>query len=172
MIIYDNGIYREAMMEDLENMASRAQKDLTAERSRPLTEAEIVHMLILQKINTLTVDDNTALRMVDYYPKWERGKVYEAGDKVQYGGKLWSVLQAHTSQEGWEPSSSTASLWAEVCETHDGTADDPIPYTGNMVLDAGKYYIQDSVIYRCIRNTGNPVYNTLKDLTGLYVETV
>ena len=30
--------------------------------------------------------------------------------------------------------------------------------------------MQDGKIYRCIRDTGNPVYNALSELVGLYVE--
>lgn len=52
----------------------------------------------------------------------------------------------------------------------EGTLDDPIPYSGNMALESGKYYIQDGVAYRCTRDTVNPVYNALADLIGLYVE--
>lgn len=63
-----------------------------------------------------------------------------------------------------------ASLWTEICKTHDGTIDDPIPYSGNMALESGKYYIQDYVIYRCTRDTINPVYQPLSELVGLYVE--
>jgi hypothetical protein len=41
-----------------------------------------------------------------------------------------------------------------------------------MALEHGKYYTQDGVTYLCIRDTGNPVYNHLSDLVGLYVEIV
>lgn len=142
------------------------------ERTRPLTESEVSRLLITQQINSLSVDDNTALRMVEFYPEWSAGQAYTAGYKVQHGGKLWRCLQAHTSQSGWEPSVNTASLWEEICDTHAGTLDDPIPYSGNMALESGKYYIQDYAIYRCTRDTVNPVYNPLAELVGLYVETV
>ena len=69
----------------------------------------------------------------------------------------------------WEPGNSPA-LWTEICESHTGTLADPIPYSGNMALESGKYYIQDGVVYRCTRDTINPVYNALTDLVGLYVE--
>lgn len=55
---------------------------------------------------------------------------------------------------------------------HAGTADDPIPYEGNMALESGKYYSQDGVVYRCTRDTGNPVFHALSELVGLYVEVV
>ena len=41
-----------------------------------------------------------------------------------------------------------------------------------MELYAGMYYSQLGVTYRCTRDTGNPVYQPLADLVGIYVETV
>ena len=89
----------------------------------------------------------------------------------QYGGKLWRCVQAHTSQDGWEPENAP-SLWTEICESHGGTLTDPIPYSGNMALESGKYYIQDYTIYLCTRDTGNPVYNPLAELVGIYVNNI
>ena len=169
--VYENGIYRDATAEEFAQMEADARRARLEEASRPLSESEVLAMLIAQQINTLEVDDNTALRMVEFYPEWSAGQAYPAGHKVQRGGKLWRCIQAHTSQAGWEPSTATASLWEEICETHDGTLADPIPYDGNMALEAGKYYIQDYVIYLCNRDTGNPVYNPLAELVGIYVET-
>ena len=142
-----------------------------AERTRHLTESEVSRLLIAQQINTLTVDDQTALRMVEFYPSWASDTAYPAVYKVQYGGKLWRCRQAHTSQEGWEPE-NTPALWEEICETHDGSLYAPIPYEGNMALVSGKSYSQDGVTYLCNRDTVNPVYNPLRELVGLYVKEV
>lgn len=117
------------------------------------------------------VDDATALKAKELHPAWTAGTEYSVGYKVQHGGKLWRVRQAHTSTAGWEPE-NVPSLWEQINETHAGTMDDPIPYEGNMILFAGLYYMQDYVIYLCTRDTGNPVYNDLRDLVGIYVETV
>lgn len=141
------------------------------EKHSPLSIEEISELFIKQQINTLTVDDNTALRMISYYPEWETNFSYPIGFKAQYEGKLWRVLQAHTSQEGWQPTAA-ASLWEQINETYAGTLEEPIPYSGNMALENKKYYIQDYVIYKCFRDTVNPVYNSLADLVGLYVEIV
>ncbi len=156
-------------IEDTEMVISLRRRMVIEEKYRPLTESEVSRMLIAQQINTLTVDDNTALRMVEFYPAWATDTAYPAGYKVQHGGKLWRCRQAHTSQAGWEPENA-ASLWTEICESHAGTLEDPIPYSGNMALESGKYYMQDGKIYRCTRDTGNPVYNALSELVGLYVE--
>ena len=164
-----NGVLFEMTAEEIVAMQAEVQKEEAYERTRPLTESEVSRMLITQQINTLEVDDNTALRMVAFYPEWAENTEYTAEYKVQRNGKLWRCRQAHTSQTGWEPENA-ASLWTEICETHAGTLDDPIPYSGNMALESGKYYSQDNKVYRCTRDTGNPVYNALSELVGLYVE--
>ena len=174
MRIYRNGEYFDytPTEEEIAQMEADSRRAMLEEASRPLTESEVLAMLIPQQINTIAVDDKTALRMLEFYPEWSAGQAYPAGHKVQRGGKLWRCIQAHTAQVGWEPSINTASLWEEICESHDGTLEDPIPYDGNMALESGKYYIQDYTIYLCTRDTGNPVYNPLAELVGLYVETV
>lgn len=169
MRICTNGIYRDATPEELAQMEADARRARLEEAARPLTESEVLAMLIPQQINALVVDDNTALRMLAYYPEWSAGTAYTVGYKVRKDGKLWRVIQAHTALAGWEPENA-AALWEQINETHSGTLDDPIPYSGNMALTAGLYYMQDWVIYLCTRDTGNPVYHALADLVGLYVE--
>lgn len=168
MIKLINGQYEEITESELMNMQTGRAEYAAEERTRPMTESEVSRLLIAQQINTLSVDDTTALRMTEFYPEWAAGQDYTAGYKVRHGGKLWRVVQAHTAQVGWEPENA-ASLWEQINETHSGTVDDPIPYSGNMALTAGLYYIQDRVIYLCTRDTVNPVYNPLADLVGLYV---
>lgn len=171
MRIYENGLYRDMTDEEIAAAQEAQAEHELNERTRPLTAEEVTVMLIKQQINTLNVDNNTALRMTTFYPEWAENTEYTTGYKVQRGGKLWRCLQAHTSQAGWEPENA-ASLWTEICESHAGTLEDPIPYSGNMALESGKYYSQDGKVYRCTRDTGNPVYNALSELVGLYVEEV
>ena len=167
-----NGEIINMTAEEISAIEAESAKFEAYERTRPLTAEEVTAMLIRQQINGLAVDDNTALRMREFYPEWTSGQAYTAAYKVQYGGNLWRCVQAHTAQSGWEPSTATASLWEQICESHDGTMADPIPYSGNMALENGKYYTQDGVTYLCTRDTGNPVYNALADLVGIYVDTV
>ena len=136
-----------------------------------MTRAKAKQLRQLIEQLAATLDDETALTGVELFPMWATDRAYAVGDKVQRNGKLWRCIQAHTSQTGWEPE-NVASLWTEICESHAGTLEDPIPYNGNMALESGKYYMQDGKIYRCIRDTVNPVYNALSELVGLYVEEV
>lgn len=160
--------------EEIDSMEAEAARFEAQERTRPLTAEEVTALLIKQQINTITVDDQTALRMVEFYPEWSDligHAVDKAGFRFTYGGKLYKTIPAnHTFQADWVPGVGTESIYTRIDETHDGTLADPIPYDGNMELTKGLYYTQGGVIYLCTRNTGNPVYNPLADLVGLYVE--
>lgn len=144
------------------------------ERTRPLSFSEVQEMMVRQQINTLTVDDQTAVRMTEFYPEWKDiiGKtVDKSGYKFQHNGKLYKTIPAtHTFQSDWVPGVGTESIYTRIDEEHAGTLADPIPYDGNMALTAGMYYTQGGVVYLCNRDTGQPVYNALADLVGLYVE--
>lgn len=169
-----NSVKVEITPEELALMQVEQRKADLAEKSRPLTESEVSRMLITQKINTLVVDDNTALRMKEFYPTFESivGQTIEKqGFKFTYADKLWKTAQPNlTIQSHYAPGVGMESLYEEVCESHAGTLEDPIPYSGNMALENGKYYMQDDKTYLCTRDTINPVYNNLSDLVGIYVE--
>lgn len=166
-----NGEIINMTAEEIAAIEAESAKFEAYERTRPLTAEEVTAMLIKEQINTLSVDDATAVRMTAFYPEWAKDTAYTVGYKVQYLGKLYKVIQAHTSQETWTPD-ITASLYERIDEVHDGTKYDPIPYEGNMTLYNGKYYIEGGVTYLCNRDTGNPVYNKLSELVGIYVEVI
>lgn len=175
MRVFENGTYRDMTPEEIAAMKAEQTKVELMEKSRPLTGEEVTRLVISETINTLPLDDNTALRAIEFYPAWSDmiGKTIEkAGFKVKHGDKLWKTVQPnYTVLAQWEPGAvGTESLFEQINETHTGTQDDPIPYDGNMALTAGLYYHQDWIIYRCIRDTGNPVYHPLSDLVGIYVE--
>lgn len=171
MKICENGVVRDMTAEEEAQYNEMAARAAAEAKHRPISESEVMSMLIKEQINTLSVDDATAVRMTAFYPEWAKDTAYTIGYKVQYLGKLYKVIQAHTSQETWTPD-ITASLYTRIDEVHDGTKYDAIPYEGNMSLYNGKYYSQDGVTYLCNRDTGNPVYNKLSELVGIYVEVV
>lgn len=179
MRIYENGILRDMTANEIAAMQDAKARVETEKKRRPLSLRDVQEMMVRAQINTLAVDDATALRMIEFYPPWESGKAYTSangcpvGYKATRNGRLWELRQEHTSQDSWAPGETgTESLWEEICESHDGTKYDPIPYSGNMALEAGKYYIQSGKTYLCNRDTGNPVYHALADLVGLYVTEV
>lgn len=129
-----------------------------------------------QRIETAvqSLADSEAIEVVTLYPEWKDliGKtVDKSGFRFRHGSKLYKTIPAnHTFQADWIPGVSTESIYTSIDETHAGTLTDPIPYDGNMELFAGLYYTQGGVTYLCNRNTGQPVYNALAELVGLYVD--
>ena len=134
---------------------------------------EVNNITFVALAETKVLDDDTAARHATVFPVWAVGVAYKAGQMRTdpLNGKLYRVNegQAHTSVEGWNPS-LTPAMWTLVDVTHAGTMEDPIPYDSGMELEAGLYYIQNDVVYRCFRSTGTPVHHELSALVGLYVE--
>ena len=119
-------------------------------------------------------DDMVALAAAPLYPKWEDlvGRNAPEGMRFQHDGKLYKVRSEHSFAAEWIPGAGTESLYTRIDEAHAGTADNPIPYAGNMALEFGKYYSQDGAVYLCNRDTVNPVHDALSELAGIYVEAV
>lgn len=143
----------------------------------PEVQSEIQQAAVMvARMQAQSLDDAQALTVKAIYPLWQEviGQTVKQGFKFLYNDVLYKVIQPDglTIQEQYIPGEGTESLYAVIDETHAGTQEDPIPYNGNMALENGKYYSQDGVIYLCNRDTEIPVYQTLKDLVGLYVEEV
>lgn len=142
----------------------------------PEVKSEIQQAAVLvARMQAQSLDDAQALDVKAIYPQWQEiiGQTVALGFKFQHGEKLYKTIQdSLLIQEQYIPGEGTESLYAVIDETHAGTQEDPIPYSGNMSLENGKYYSQDGVIYLCNRDTDIPVYQELKDLVGLYVEAV
>lgn len=143
-------------------------------------------MITMQKMNEIAnaiielkkaITDEQALLVKSLYPTWEdlvnQNKTVESGYRFIYNNKLYKTLQStYTFMSHWVPGSGTESLFTVINETNAGTLEDPIPYEGNMELFNGKYYIQNGIIYKCTRDSGQPLYHALSDLVGLYVTVV
>lgn len=178
-----NGELVDMTTEEIAAQEARQKTFEAAERTRPLTAEEVTALLIKQQINGLTVDDNTALRMVEFYPEWADliGKTVDKAEyKFQYNGKLYKTIPAnHTFQADWIPGNGTAALYIRIDEAHAGTLADPIPAARSMEYTYGMYYAdpEDSKVYLCTR-TGEADGGTITlhylphELVGMYFEEV
>lgn len=126
--------------------------------------------LMRMKVNDMGLTDTEALAVQSLYPEWETfvGKTLPKGYRVLYGGKLWNVRQEVTAVLANQPPGiDTAALYEEVNEANAGTQDDPIPYEQMMLIEQGKYYTEDGVLYRGLMDAPNGYPNDLKDLPTL-----
>lgn len=84
----ENGVYRDATPEEIAEMEEARLRYEAEEKKRAFSAEEVQAMMIKAQINTLTVDDATALRMVAFYPEWESGKAYTAENGCPVGYKV------------------------------------------------------------------------------------
>lgn len=176
--------WREVTEEEKEKMLQQGTIfDLDQLSSEYLDKVDTLLATIPARINEKLLPAADALKHQNYYPEWgdenaPTGKEVDAGFYFRHVGKLYEVRQPHTLQEQWEPGAvGTEAIYTlvqsdyeENPDGHAGTADDPIPYEGDQVLEEGKYYEQNGIIYLCTRNSVNPMTHTLAELVGHYVE--
>lgn len=134
-------------------------------------------MLKVQKLTVktmTTIENSVAFEIPDLFPNFIDmiGEAVKKGNILKYMGKLYRVRQDHTVLVIYTPGIETASLYEVIDKEHDGTINDPIPYTPPMEIFNGKYYTQNSVLYRCTRDSGQALTHNLADLVGTYVEVV
>ena len=141
-------------------------ENMTAEQLR----AHFRHLRQMIVKSSVTLSDAEAFGAQELFDKWQPDTDYKEGNRRRYEEKLYKCRQNHKSQAIYPPPIVPA-LWEEIPEPGQGdTPDNPIHYDNNMKLELGKYYEQYGVIYVCIRDSINPVYNDLKDMIEIYVK--
>lgn len=168
-------IYHPYSEQELKDIQIEKDKAVLEESRKPFTLDEVTAIFMKAQLNTVDIPDQQSLRMMDYYPTFDEiiGSTVKMGYKFTYEGKMYKTIQPETTiQEQYEPRQGMESLYTRIDIEHTGLVYDPIPYEGNLELLKGNYYTQDEVLYLCVRNTEAPVYQSLKDLIGLYVEIV
>lgn len=92
-------------------------------------------------------DDAESLELIELFPAYRVGAAYVVGDRFRYGGKLYRVVQAHTSQADWVPDGTPALYtvvsveewpeWVQPTGAHDAYS------AGAKVTHDGKHWVSD-----------------------------
>ena len=109
-----NGKLIEMTEAEIAEEKQKIQLAKAEEKSRPLTAEEVTALLIKQQINSITVDDQTALRMRRYYPTFAElvGQTVKLGTKFRADGSdiadLYKTIQPElTIQAHYPPGEGT-----------------------------------------------------------------
>ena len=141
----DTGMYIRAMYEIVE-IEPTEEEQIIEQTNKAMELLNINFNGLLPNLS-----DEQALQVPLMFPKWQVGKAYAVGERVLYLGVLYKVLQAHTSQAGWEPDIAP-SLFAKnlIVKDEQGEQvdipeweqpDSTNPYmTGDKVRFEGKVY--------------------------------
>lgn len=102
------------------------------------------------------LDENELLDMIDLYESYEIGKSYQTDDIFKYEGKLYKVIQEHTSQDDWIPSELPA-LYLNLMP--ENVIPEWVQPTGSLdAYNIGDKVIFEGDVYECIidGNTWSP----------------
>lgn len=112
-------------------------------------EAEILR----QELNDITssMTDEEASERPFLFPSWKINTNYSIDTRVRYCGRIFKVLQNHTSQEDWTPSRAP-SLFAEIL-----TDDSGEPQAWVQPSSTNPYLVGDRVIFN------NNIYESIID---------
>ncbi len=122
-----------------------------------MKRSELFKLRELIEKSSASLSDEEAVEAPALFPSWEVDVSYAVGDRVSYDGKLYKVVQAHTSQADWTPDKTPAlyvevakpgeiPVWKQPTGAHDAyntgdkvhypTADDPVYVS---TIDANVY---------------------------------
>lgn len=102
--------------------------------------------------NIMALSDDVALLIPEVYPVWNANSIeYKLGDRVTYNNVLYKVLQNHTSQEGWTPTSAP-SLFAKVLTSEGEILDWEQPSSTNPYMKGDKVRYNGKVYESLIDN--------------------
>lgn len=75
-------------------------------------QMEVLNKFLLNQLDNMIysgeMTEEEAFEYVNAYPPFEIGVTYKVGDKVQYDGVVYEVIQEHTSQLDWIPNTVPA----------------------------------------------------------------
>lgn len=150
------------------------KKEKTPEVQNEMMAAAV----IVARANAQFLPDQKALEVKILYDTWgdlvKTGFVAEkAGFKFTHDDALYKTIHEYQAFQGnWVPGQGTESMFTRIDEIHSGTKADPIPYVVNMEVSADKYYTEDGMLYKCIRDSGQPLQNKACELLSIYFELV
>lgn len=121
--IVDGELVHDPLQPTEEELAAQEE----AERQSQIRAA--VPMLMNAMASTLT--DAQILTAPLLFDKWDDGIDYKEGDVRRYGDGIYRCKKDNTSQKGWEPYVSTASLWTAI------TPEGAQPWQPNQSYDQG-----------------------------------
>lgn len=103
-------------------------------------------------------------------PDWCEGVQYELGCAVRFDSHVYKCIQAHTSVSSWIPK-DTPTLWELIVPEYEGSLRDPIPAFEGLRYFKDKYYLENGVLYLCVRDDtgdGTVLYATPSTLIDDY----
>lgn len=106
-----------------------------------------------------SMTDKEAVASQVLFPNWQSGKSYALDERVRYNGKLYKVLQAHTSQDDWTPEVAPSLFTYLLIDEEGGTIQEWVQPDSTNGYSAGDKVTYNGVIYTSLidNNVWSPI---------------
>ena len=106
-----------------------------------------------------SMTDEEAIASQVLFPNWQSGKSYALNERVRYGGKLYKILQAHTSQDDWTPDVAVSLFACLLTDEEGGTIPEWVQPDSTNGYSTGDRVVYNGIIYTSLidNNVWSPV---------------
>ena len=118
------------------------------------------------------ITEEMALNYITLYPNWKIGREFAVDERIEFEGKLYKVITAHTAQETWKPNVAL-TLFEPIDVVNKGDLAHPIIAAVGMTYFKDKYYLDETngKVYLCVRDDSNGNGTTLYHMPSILVGT-
>ena len=124
---------------------------------------KLIMTLLLNVLDAKIINDNKDT-IINAFDNYEIGVEYSTGDKIKYEGKLYEVLEDHTSVEVWKPNAEGTKykeivLTREEANVKDDIEDEKNRYVTKAQLDEGMASVINTIVGMLEEGNENDEHN-------------
>ncbi len=111
---------------------------------------KLIMTLLLNVLDAKVINDNKDT-IINAFDSYEVGVEYSTGDKIKYEGKLYEVIEDHTSVSVWKPDVESSKykeiiLTREEANAKDDIEDEKNRYVTKAQLDEGMASVINTIV--------------------------
>jgi hypothetical protein len=124
---------------------------------------KLIMTLLLNVLDAKVINDNKDT-IINTFDNYDVGVEYSVGDKVKYNGKLYEIVEEHTSVDVWKPDVET-SKYKEIILTREETngkdeiEDEKNRYVTKAQLDEGMASVINTIVGMLEEGNENDEHN-------------
>lgn len=124
---------------------------------------KLIMTLLMNVLDAKVINDNKDT-IINTFDNYDVGVEYSVGDKVKYNGKLYEIVEEHTSVDVWKPDVET-SKYKEIILTREETngkdeiEDEKNRYVTKAQLDEGMASVINTIVGMLEEGNENDEHN-------------
>ena len=124
---------------------------------------KLIMTLLLNVLDAKVINDNKDT-IISAFDNYEIGVEYSVGDKIKYNGKLYEIVEEHTSVDVWKPDVETSKykeiiLTREETNGKDDIEDEKNRYVTKAQLDEGMASVINTIVGMLEEGNENDEHN-------------